>query len=126
MLRAWLRPERLWTALTAVVVLGAIGTMLFNRYQYGNYNPWSAPLRFDYCGARFSTGDDVGVIVTKAQALSDAGTALVRRGSLGLFGQWPVFVREGFQCPQDPNVQNSALVFLVLGPDRYLELSDVT
>lgn len=124
-MRAWIRSSWLWKGLAAVVVFGAIGTMVLNRYVYGTYNPWAAPLRFDYCGAHFSTGEDVGVIVTKAEALKDAGTGLVGRGSLGLFGQWPVFVQEGFKCPQ-PDAQNSAFVFLVLGPDRYLELTDIT
>jgi hypothetical protein len=67
-----------------------------------------------------------GAVVTKAQALSDsAGTTLVAHGTIGIFGTWNVFVPGGFQCPQDPETEQlDSVMFVELGPDRYLEMTD--
>lgn len=122
-----MRSERLWTALTAVVVFGAIGTMVFNRWEYGTYNPWSVPLRLQYCNAHFyqdtAGGDDT--IVTKAEALADADGKLVPHGTTGLFGQLEVFLPSDLKCPQDPvNDQLDGLMFIEIGGDRFVELTD--
>ncbi|MBR7832825.1 hypothetical protein KDL01_06105 [Actinospica durhamensis] len=130
----WVRSKPLWAGIAVAVVLAvAAGTTLFNRVEYGGVNPWSAPERFEYCGAHFyrdhstpnagTYGD--GVVVTKAQALAISGsTSLVARGGTGLFGQWQMFVPSGFQCPQDTQDEHFTWIFLSLGPDRYLDLTD--
>ena len=117
----------------AVVVLAVPGVAVANRVEYGALNPWSAPERLDYCGAhfyRYAEGPRVGMfgdgaVVTKAQALSVASTtALVAHGSTGMFGQWSVFVPAGFACPQNSQDVLDSWMFVSLGPDRYLELTD--
>jgi hypothetical protein len=124
----------MWAALTAVLILGVGGTSLANRYLYGHANPWSAPERLDYCNARFYRYDagphtamlGDGAVLTKAQALSISGsTTLIAHGGTGLFGQWQVFLPGNLKCPQDPvNDQLAGFMFISLGPDRYLELTD--
>lgn len=126
--------RRLWPGAAAGAVLILIGAPALNRYEYGSYNLWSAPERLQYCGARFyrfdagprvaTYGD--GAVVTKAEALDiSRSTTLVAHGSTGAFGQWPVFLPDRLACPQDPvNDQLAGYLFIALGPDRYLELTD--
>lgn len=125
--------KRAWAASAAVVVLAMSGLALANRVEYGALNPWSAPVRLDYCGAhfyRYAAGPHVamfgdGAVVTKAQALTVASTAtLVAHGSTGMFDEWNVFVPTGFECPQNTQDVLSSWMFVRLGPDRYLELTD--
>ena len=130
-MRTW--QKRSWAASAAAVVLAMPGLAVANRVEYGALNPWSAPVRFDYCGARFyryAAGPHVamsgdGAVVTKAQALSIASTsALVAHGTTGMFGEWKVFVPTGFACPQNTQDVLGSWMFVSLGPDRYLELTD--
>jgi hypothetical protein len=117
----------LWSGAAAVVVVAVGATLVFNRWEYGVFNPWGAPQRLQYCDAHFyqDTAGGENTMVTKAQAVADADGTLVPHGTTGLFGQWPVFLPSDLKCPQDPvNDQLDGLMFIVIGPDRYVELTD--
>lgn len=86
----------------------------------------SQPTQSPDSGAIAGTLGD-GAVVTRAEALRDssAGT-LVAHGTIGLLGTWKVFVPGGFQCPQHPDTdQLNGFMFVELGPDRYLEMTDI-
>ncbi len=128
------RSKQVWVGLAGLVLLAAGITVGMNRFEYGGFDPWSAPEHFEDCGAQFSRHDDGpkvgmdgdGAIVTEAQALSISGSAaLVPHGSTGLFGRWRMYVPGGFECPQDTSDERFGWIFVSLGPDRYLDLTDM-
>lgn len=123
----WTRSRRLWSVVAAVLVVAMAGTLVLTRWEYGNLNPWSVPERLQYCNARFyqDTAGGQDTVVTKAQALEDAGSTLIPRGTTGLFGQWPVFLPRDLKCPQDPvHDQLDGYMFISIGSGRYVELTD--
>lgn len=132
--------RRIWAVSTALVVVALAvfslsGLALANRVEFGNFNAWSPPERFDFCGARFyraDAGPEVGMlgdgaIVTEAQALGISSSAELEPhdGGVGMFHQWSVYVPDGFKCAENARVsQLDSWIFIQLGPDRYLSLTD--
>lgn len=130
-MRSW--TKRASASVAAVAVIVPLGVGAANRIEYGGVDPWSPPERLTVCGAKFYRHDDGphvsmlgdGAVVTREQALgiADAKT-LVAHGTTGMFGQWNVFVPSGLECPQDPQESHDSWMFISLGPDRYLDLTD--
>lgn len=125
--------RRAAASVVAVAVIVPLGVGAANRIVYGGVDPWSPPERLTFCGAKFYRHDDGpnvgmlgdGAVVTREQALGIAGAeSLVAHGSTGMFGQWNVFVPSGFECPQNPQESHNSWMFISLGPDRYLDLTD--
>ena len=101
----------------------------YQRAEYGNLWPFSLPERINYCGERYYRALEItpgtAHYVTEAQGLADADrTSLVFAHDVGLLRSWPVYRTNDFQCPQSDDEQHDQYVFIQVGPDRYVEMTD--
>ncbi|WP_433171351.1 hypothetical protein [Actinoallomurus sp. CA-150999] len=126
---------RHWKAFTAVIVwalaLSLLGVMFDNRLTWGNWMPYAAPQRFDYCGGHFTrTAESMTVltrVVSRAQALSDEGSVSGDRFRpmlhTGFRGRWTVYGSGTWDCAQEQGDVAHKL-FVKVGGDRYIEFGD--
>ena len=129
-------PAKPRTTLKIVTALGLICVFLlvligagYYRTEYGNFLPWNPPERFNYCGFRYyqesETTPESGLVVTKAQALSSAGAKQLDFAfQIGAIYTWPVYETPGFQCSVSPDSMVFQTLYVQIGPDRYLVMTD--
>jgi hypothetical protein len=113
-----------------IVLLGCawIGVLIYNRSTLGVWPLSAAPDRFQFCGVRYyRVGEAPMETVTRVEAMTKtASTTTWRRAATLGIHRWQVYATEpAWSCPE-PEGRNGTghYLFVKLGPDRYLWMSD--
>lgn len=121
-----IRRKRLMKATVTLALLALPAYLCVYRIQYGTFSPFDPPRRFDYCGGSFhgeaaAPEAGPGGALDGAEAADDAGTGrLVYAFTIRPAG-WRVYAGAPVRCL--PGGGRARLLFLMLGPDRYLEFA---